>query len=319
MTKVVVAGGGIAGVACARVLRKAGVAVEVRDRGRVIGGRMASRWIDGRIVDSGASYLTAADPEFRDVVDDWHTRGLVRPWTRSFPVIRGPAAELVEGADGPVRFAAARGLRSLVADLAARAGIRVSQSVPVHLVEPGPVVDGEPCEAVVLAMPDPQALSRLAASLEAEREQLAGRAWSPALALLAGWPHRCWAPVDGAFVHDDDVLTWIADDGRRRGDNAPVLVAHSTAAFAAARLADPPAAARELVATLRRLLGIPQEPAWTYVQPWTCARPDAPRDQEFFLSDGMVGLAGDGWGAPKIETAWRSGTALGRAIVSRLG
>jgi predicted NAD/FAD-dependent oxidoreductase len=279
---------------------------------------MASRWVDGRIVDSGASYLTATSPEFRDVVDDWQARGLARPWTRRFQVIHGPTADLVDGTTGPVRFAAPRGLRSLVADLAARSGIDVRQSTPVRLVEPGPVVDGDPADAVVLAMPDPQARRHLAPALEAERARLTGRVWSPALALLAGWSHRCWALVDGAFVHDDGVLTWIADDGRRRGDDAPVLVAHSTAAFAAARLADPPAAAAELVAAVRRLLAIAAQPAWAYVQPWTCARPEASRDEEFFLSAGMVGLAGDGWGTPRVETAWRSGTALGRAIAERL-
>ncbi|ETA02652.1 NADP transhydrogenase subunit alpha [Frankia sp. CcI156] len=318
MAKVVVAGGGIAGIACASALLAEGITVDVRDRGRVIGGRMASRWIDGRIVDSGASYFTATSPEFREVVDDWFIRGLVRPWTHRMSVISGPTATLAEPRSGPLRYAAPRGLRSLVADLASRAGVQVTQSTPIRRVTPGPRVDDEAADAVVLAMPDPQALRHLDPACTEERAQLAGRPWSPVLALLAGWPYRCWAPIDGAFVHDDDTIAWIADDGRRRGDNAAVLVAHSTPDFARPRLADPAAAGPDLVAALRRLLTITMQPSWTYVQKWTFARPDRPHEQPYYLSSSGIGLAGDGWGTPKIESAWRSGTELGRALAARL-
>ncbi|MEX5635974.1 NAD(P)/FAD-dependent oxidoreductase [Parafrankia sp. FMc2] len=318
MAKVVVAGGGIAGIACARELRVRGIDAEVRDRGRVVGGRMASRWIDGRIVDSGASYFTARDPEFLEVVEDWLARGLVRPWTSRFPVVDGPSVTISPASPGPLRYAAPRGIRSLVVDLASRGGVPVAQSAPIRMVRPGPVVDGEAVDAAVLAMPDPQALRHLAPELGAERAVLLGREWMPVLALLAGWRTRGWSPIDGAFVHEDPTIAWIADDGRRRGDNAPVLVAHSTSDFAAGRLADPPAAAAELTGALRRLLAIPTEPDWTYVQRWTFARPASPREETFFFGQARVGLAGDSWGRPRVETAWRSGTDLARAIVSAL-
>ena len=52
------------------------------------------------------------------------------------------------------------------------------------------------------------------------------------LALTATFETRTW-DLDGAFVSDDTILGWIADDGSRRGDGAPVLVAHSTSEVAA--------------------------------------------------------------------------------------
>ncbi|MCK9898447.1 NAD(P)-binding protein [Frankia sp. AgB32] len=318
MAKVVVAGGGIAGIACACVLQAEGISVRVQDRGRAIGGRMSSRWIDGRIVDAGASYFTVSSPEFAEVVQDWSARGMARAWTRRLDVIRGPAAGLTVGEAGPLRYSAPRGLRSLVADLASRSGITVLQSSPINRITPGLAVDGERVDAAVLAMPDPQAARHLDDTFVAERALVADRPWAPALALLAGWKHRWWAPMDGAFVHDDDTLAWIADDGRRRGDQAPVLVAHSTAEFARPYLAEPAAAGGRLVEALRRLLAIPEAPHWVHVQRWMFARPEQPHDERYFLSDNGIGLAGDGWGEPKIETAWLSGTALGRALVDRL-
>lgn len=279
---------------------------------------MASRWIDGRIVDSGASYFTARDTDFRQVVDDWLARGLVRQWTTRFPVIDSPSRTISAPVPGPLRYAAPHGIRSLVMDLAARGGVPVSQSTPVSMVRPGPVVDGEAVDAVVLAMPDPQALRHLDPGLAAERAALLGRPWLPALALLAGWSTRRWSPIDGAFVHHDPAIGWLADDGRRRGDNAAVLVAHSTPEFAADRLRDPPAAASELVSTVRRLLAIPANPDWTYVQRWAFARPAQSREETYFLGPARVGLAGDGWGVPRVESAWRSGRDLARGIVDTL-
>lgn len=304
---VAVVGAGLSGAACARALTDAGVAVEVHDRGRVPGGRMASRRIAGRPVDLGASYLTVRDDGFRAVVDDWQARGLVRPWTDAFHVTGG------DPKPGPLRYGTPRGLRSLVADLLE--GLDVRQESVVSAVGPGPKMDGRRYDAVVLAVPDPQALPLLHPALEAEGAAARDRAWEPVIALAAGWPRRTW-DLDGCFV-DDEVLAWVADDGQRRGDGAPVLVAHSTSSFAAQHLAEPAAAEGPLLAALRDLLDL-DAPAWTHVHRWSLARPAQPRDAAFHLGEAAVGLCGDGWGSPRVETAWVSGTSLGRALAERL-
>jgi renalase len=308
---VVVVGAGIAGVACARVLAAVGHEVQVRDRGRAVGGRMASRALRDRRVDTGASYLTARDPRFAAVVEDWVDRGLARPWTDAFATY-GPDGWGTTSR-GPVRFGAAGGLRSLVEDLAS--GLDVRLGVEVTAVGEGPQVDGDAADLVVVALPDPQADRVLQPDLPAERAAVEGRRWEPVLALTAGWPERAW-DVDGVFV-DSPVLAWVADDGRRRGDGSPVLVAHSTGAFAEPRLDDPAAAAPALTAAVRELLDLP-EPAWRTVSRWSFARPAEPRDAPFHLGEAGVGLCGDGWGSPKVETAWLSGTLLGHECARRL-
>ncbi len=65
---VTIVGAGISGVACARVLTAAGIPVELVDRGRRAGGRMASRRHEGRPADIGASYFTVSDPANPDHV-----------------------------------------------------------------------------------------------------------------------------------------------------------------------------------------------------------------------------------------------------------
>lgn len=303
---VIVVGAGIAGIACARQLAGAGIEVRVLERGRTVGGRLASKRIEGRYVDLGAAYFTARDEEFAQVVRGWQAAGLVREWT-SEPAVLNDADRT--SSSGPVRYAAPGGLRSLVADLADGLDVRLDHEVT--RIAPGPTVDGERADAVVLAMPDPQAARLL------ERPPVTPD-WSPVIAVAAGWPQRHWEPLTAAFVNDHPTLTLVADDGDRRGDGAPVLVAHTTAGVARAHDADPDGAIPPVLDALRDLLGIDAVPDWTHAHRWRYASPGQDRDEPFHLGDDGIGSAGDGWGRARVETAWRSGTLLGRALVERL-
>lgn len=306
-------GAGIAGLACARAVAGAGHRVVVRERADTVGGRMATRLLDGRPVDLGASYLTCRDEAFRTVVDDWVGRGLAHPWADAFAVSTELGLERKE--NGPVRYGSRGGLRSLVEDLAT--GVLVSLDDPVTSVGPGPRVNGWPADAVVLAMPDPQASRILDPACEDELAQLDDSPGTPVIAVAAGWTERRW-DVDGVFVHDDPVLEWIADDGRRRADSAPVLVAHTTAEFASAHLDEPDQTVGPVVDAVRSILGITEQPRWTYVQPWADARPAKPRTVPYFFGEARIGLCGDAWGSPRVETAWTSGHRLGVEIARSL-
>jgi len=314
---IAVVGAGVAGVACARALQDAGLTVQVLERGRVPGGRAASRTLHGRRIDVGASYLTARDPAFSSVVDDWVARRLAHPWTERFSVA---AADGWTTTSSPLlRYGTPNGLRSLVEDLAAPLDVRTG--VDVGHVGPGPCADGLRWDAVVLALPDAQALDLLDDALVEEAAVADRPPWQPVLSLAAGFAQRSWE-LDGVFVQPGHpvggTLSFVADDGRRRGDGGPVLVAHSTAGAAAPHLDDPPSALPVLVDALRTLLDLPQ-PQWTHLQRWSLARPAEPREAPFHLGASGVGLCGDGWGSPRFETAWTSGTALAAALVQRLG
>jgi predicted NAD/FAD-dependent oxidoreductase len=131
--------------------------------------------------------------------------------------------------------------------------------------------------------------------------------------------------VDGAFVRGSDVVDRVMDDGRRRGDGAPVLVAHSTAEFAGRYLDDPEAGVRPVLADLAALLGAPAgrlpAPEFAKARRWSLAAPCAPQDRPFALDDEVpVGVCGDAWGPrSRVEQAWLSGHALGTELAGRLG
>jgi hypothetical protein len=303
----------MAGLACATALVGAGLhEVVVLERSAGAGGRMATKWIDGRYVDLGAAYFTVDDPEFAVLVDGWQARGLVRPWTDTMQVYDRTGWSTTRG---PMRMAAPGGLRSLVDDLCEN--LSVHPGHPVQRVGTGPTVDGLPVDVVVLAMPDPQALRLLDPELTEAHRVLTGRRWEPSLAATLAYPRRLWAPFGAAFVNDHDRIDLLADDGDRRGDGAPVLVAHTTAAFAHEYLDRTTEAGPPIAAAVSELLDIAR-PAMVHVHRWTFARPEHGRDQTYHLDLDGIGLAGDGWGSPKVQTAWRSGTDLGRAVAAAL-
>jgi renalase len=323
-SSVVVVGAGISGVACARELTTAGHDVVVLDRGRVVGGRMACWTRDGRAVDVGAAYFTVRTPQFSAVAESWATRGLAHPWADTFGVA-GPSG--ATSSSGPLRWAAEQGLRSLVADLADGLDVRLEHDVAaVGLSSEGsdgsspsvrPTVDGQPVAGVVLAMPDPQAGDLLADDL-AEARDVVDDEWDPVVTVVASFPERTWADFDGVFVHDSPV-SLVIDDGRRRGDGAPVLVVHSTHEAARAHLDDPSQMIGPALAEVRRLLGDVGEARWVEAKRWGSAEPRRTRSETFWLGQAPVALCGDGWSQrPRIEAAWTSGRDAGRALVGRL-
>jgi renalase len=354
---VIVIGGGISGVACARRLHDAGRRVRLLDRGRRLGGRMASRTehVNGRAhaVDIGAPYFTVRDPRFEAVVAGLESAGLARRWTDAF-ALAGPNGRTGD-TTGPQRWSSTRGLRALVEALAdgsglerARlgggpeveqpnlAGLDVHLEVEVTRVEYDaatgvPLVDGEPAAAVVLAMPDPQAARLVPADL-AERLGVRGRDWSPVFAAWAAWPHRWWLAFDGIFVAESAVLSWVADSGRSRGDDAAVLVAHTTPEFTERHLGgsaerrpggsfDSASILEAVLAELRHVVGGPvPPPEWGRVHRWSLASARETHPDPFLLlADGRIGVCGDAWGPlSRIEQAWSSGDGLAGELIRRL-
>ena len=308
---VIVVGAGIAGLACARELLDAGVPVRVLERGPEVGGRLASARCDGRYADVGAAYLTAGDPAFAGRLATWRIDGLARPWTDTFAVYRGDGSR-AEDTTGPMRWSAPGGLRSLAVDLARELDVTLNYEVTALPA----------AAAVVLAMPGPQA--RRIADLPAARRQR----WSPAVTAVLTYPERGWPDFHGAFVNGHPVLATVCDDGDRRGDRAPVLVAHSTAEFARRHERDPQAAGPELNKAVEDLFGV--RAISTRVHYWPYATPEPPAgfsgfsapsegpgagSRPSYARHGDVYLAGDAFGHPRVQTAWLSGRAAARAIL----
>ena len=120
---------------------------------------MAVLDVGGRPVDVGASYFTVRDPAFERVVEGWERLGLARAVDRHVPR-RLPARR---HRAHQRRTAAVGGARAGCARWSSRTprGWASCRATTSRRSPPGRVVDGDPVDAVVLAMPDPQAADLL--------------------------------------------------------------------------------------------------------------------------------------------------------------
>jgi predicted NAD/FAD-dependent oxidoreductase len=105
---VLVIGAGMTGISAASALRKAGRENLVVDKGRGVGGRMATRRAGGAVFDHGAQFVTARDSRFEAVLKNACIAGAAMEWCREF------AAET----DGHPRWRGVPGMSSLAKHMA---------------------------------------------------------------------------------------------------------------------------------------------------------------------------------------------------------
>jgi predicted NAD/FAD-dependent oxidoreductase len=102
-TDVLVIGAGMAGLSAGAALQKAGYRTLILDKGKQIGGRMATRRVGGATFDHGAQFVTARDPRFAAQLEEAEIAGVAVEWCRGFTL----------EADGHKRWRGASGMSSL--------------------------------------------------------------------------------------------------------------------------------------------------------------------------------------------------------------
>lgn len=336
--RVVVVGAGIAGLLCARELVAAGADVVVLDKGRGVGGRMATRRFAGAVFDHGAQYFTARPPWFSAEVFGWESVGVVCRWFddgepgwRGEPSMTAVAKHLAENLD--VRVA------TTVSSLSAGGG--VPWRVVVGGTADGSGSDDQPtgeildADAVVITAPVPQGLAMLDAgevSLEARlTSRLRAVSYEPCLAVLAVLDGPSGMAPPGWLRGGEDgdaagVVAWIADNQLKGVSALPALTVHCTTDASIAMFDDEAgtviATVMEAVAQMPGGPGLGREVVASQLVRWRYARVAA-RDPESFLFADVAGagpllFAGDGFGGPRVQSAAESGVAAARALVHRL-
>ena len=315
-------GAGVAGLACASALARAGAAVAVFEKARAPGGRISTRRGEAGAFDHGAQYFTARDPEFAKAAHGWVEEGVVAPWTGRVVDLAGGSVA-VRPSDSK-RFVATPRMSSLARHLARTLDVRCGVRIEALEGRAGRWslrdADGQthgPFEAVAVATPAPQARPLLAPAPE-----LAARAadveMAPCLAAMVGFGVEVEASFDGAFV-EASPLSWVARDSskpERGGGERWVL--HASTGWSETHLeAEPESFARELVSAFEAALGRPL-PAVKHLagQRWRFARVTKPLATSHLYAEASgLGACGDWCGGDRVESAWTSGVALGARML----
>jgi hypothetical protein len=129
---VVIIGAGISGLSLARRLREAGIATLLLEKSRGVGGRCATRRVDGRPVDHGVSMLHGRSTAFAEALEDLGPCTPLRDWpfhVRGHGTPCQPQAYRPEG----IRLAIREGISCFAKHLAR--GLEVELNTEVERVE----------------------------------------------------------------------------------------------------------------------------------------------------------------------------------------
>jgi renalase len=325
---VIIVGAGLSGIAAGRQLAAAGVDVTLLDKGRSVGGRLATRRIGGGSADHGAQFFTARTPAMVDLVEKMMADGHVKVWSHGWS--DGSLSEAPD--DGFPRYVCTGGMNRFARLLAENLEVHTSVKVEsVSLEEERWVVrsdDGDAWDAraVVLTAPVPQSLAVVDM----------GHVTLPPLFRKALERIRYAPCVTGLFVVDGDVLlpepgaiqrpratiSWIADNQRKGiSSGARVITVHAAPGFSRklATRTDEEALVAIRAGLLPHLADGSRIVA-EQLKRWRYADPEILHPLRYLLAREKPPLlfTGDAFAGPRIEGALLSGWASADALADHL-
>jgi len=309
VSDIVVVGAGLSGLTAARLLQEKGHNVVVLDKGRGLGGRMATRRItapDGSVAlfDHGAQFFTVRDQQFQKLVDEWITNGVVREWCRGFGTD-----------DGHPRYVVNSGMAALTKLIAQ--GLDVRTSTLVFAVKPcdtAPtkwtvVIDDNSridCDAVIMTCPLPQSYSLTVTTGVELPQDLLLTDYDRTIGLLAVLDGPSAVPAPGGLQNPDDVFSWIGDNQAKGISEIPAITFHANPAWSSAHWDDSLEDGLALITqAAQKYLGNAQIVTSEYKK-WRFATPRKLWAEPFFAARSLV-FAGDAFAGPKVEGAVLSG------------
>lgn len=306
MTRIAIIGSGITGLTCARALVQAGLSPVFLDKGRGVGGRLATRRAEGGLqFDHGATVLPAQGAGFAALLEGAEGAGAAARWQGGhvgLPGMSGLARYLARGTD-------------------------LRQGVTVTGLTTGPkgctvATDGEVMDfdRVVLTLPAPQALRLLGAD-HVLAPALSAVRMVPCLTLMAAFAGRSAAPDIIAGGGPDAPFARILRDSAKpgRGAGAEAWVAQAGVALSRAHLerdmADVTAILLPLLATAIGRAG--QDAIHAVSHRWRFALTETPLGEPLLADpSGRLLLGGDWCLGATAEDGWTSGTALAKRLLA---
>ena len=313
-TSCIIVGGGISGLITATILQRNNIQVTVLDKGRGIGGRLATRRIQKGVFDYGAQYFSVESSVFQQWVDEWLEAEVISQWCQQFTA---------EDRQKP-RYRGNISNRNIAKHLAK--DLEVHTSTRVIKLD---YQNGRWCvkteknqfhsDMLVLTSPVPQSLTLLkesqitvASDIKTALEKIT---YHQCIAVLALLEKPSKIPPPGGIIIEKEPLVWIADNYQKGISRHYGVTIHASPQFSQANR-------EKSDATIAELLFDAASP-WLndsvieyQVHRWRYSLPATFYHQPYCaIQEPPLVMAGDAFVAPKIEGAALSGIAAADYIL----
>ncbi len=308
--KIAIVGAGIAGLACASKLKKSGHNPIIFDKGRGVGGRLATRRTStGLQFDHGAQYVTAKTESFGHILQAAEQDGYLGTWESDvgdkkvgLPGMNGLAKHLASGLE--------INLNSQVSSLRETVdGIEIRTNDQIHRFK-----------TAVVTVPAPQALTLLGRQHPLSAE-LAKVEMQPCLTLMAAFNHNS-EELFAARRDVEDPIAWIALDSSKPGRTSEnCWVAQAGPEWSENYLEEElPNISARILPMLCDRIGLDVSAAiHSVAHRWRYSVVSRPLEKPFIKDDmGSLYFGGDWCLEARVEAAWTSGNAIAEDILKQM-
>lgn len=314
-------GAGIAGLSAAADLQSCGYRVRVFDKGRGVGGRMATRRIGGATFDHGVQQVVATHPRFKQFLHNAQIHRAAAHWpqTEACP----------EGNTSPSPWCGVGGMSSIPKFLATGLDVHLERPITaLKVANDGwrvEFADGsfENAGAIILTAPTPQSLALLESGgviLEpGQKARLSRLAYDRCLAVMATLDRPSRLNRFGSLAPPEGPVRWIADNQQKGISTEPAITLLASDAFSRENWnADRTAAAQELLEASREYIHAKVTSVtvhgWAYSQP---LQPGLHLHEEVLGVPPLI-LAGDAFGGGGVQNAAASGWSAAECLTKQV-
>ncbi|MCU0514006.1 MAG: FAD-dependent oxidoreductase [Anaerolineae bacterium] len=325
---VLILGAGLSGLMAARTVQARGLSVHLLDKGRSVGGRLATRRVQQGMADTGAQFFTARTDEMKQAIAGWLGEGLVTVWGYGWSdgsLKRTPL-------DGHPRYITKGGMNSLAKHLAE--GLPVSTESEIITVErigqtwqltdaQGRIYTGD---HLLMTAPVPQSLALLNKTAipltDADRAALQRIEYGPCLCGLFVLEGSVNLPEPGAVQDFNKPVYWLGDNQAKGISGQRVITAHMEARYSRQHYDDPDETSLAfMLDALQPYLGEDARVIEQQLKKWRYSVPLTTHAYDTLAAENLpLYFAGDAFGGRgRMEGAYMSGLAAGAAIAKAAG